>query len=144
MGLDSFSSDNQETEDNEEETTSEPEASGLDSFRTTTSRGGSSEDNESGDEDEQIFGLPPRKWVAMDVDDRVRHVRENHVEDYYPSHQPDARWSFARAVMIQCVCKNTFTIKDKGECSKCGRVYKDAGRTVIKVEETEDVVNNGK
>lgn len=149
MGLDSFKTDDEDNDDTsesqqeDEETTSSDEPSGLDAFRTDASRGGSTTDNDSDKEEQTIHGIPPRDWNQMSKDDRVRHVRQHSIPDYYPDYQPDDRWDYERCIEIRCVCGSRFTFLHAGICLDCGRAYEDAGRTVVKrhdphPEETED------
>lgn len=138
MGLEDFKStddDSQESEEDvqqDEETSSDDEPSGLESFRTDSTRGGSGSESDSDDEEKSLHGLPPRKWKQMSKDERVRYMRNNRIPDYHPSYQPDDRWDYARCVEISCVCGNNFVFLTAGICLECGRGYKDAGRTVIK------------
>lgn len=148
MGLDSFTSDedeNQTSSDEEEhdnEEQQEDELSGIEAFRTSETDPSKKENKEGDDEDEYLFGLKPWRWNQMDKDEKVKHVRENFVEDYHPDYQPDERWQYARIVEVKCVCDNVFTFQTTGICLDCGRAYKDAGRTVIKTKEIEDNNNN--
>jgi hypothetical protein len=137
MGLEDFHTedDNNGSEDTDkqnEKTTSENEASGLDSFRTPGTRGGSGEESSSDGKDSTIYGVQPRKWSAMSVKERVKHVRQTHIPDYYPEIQPDDRWSYADTITIDCVCGNKFTFVQCGLCLGCSRGYEDVGRTVAK------------
>lgn len=150
MGLDSYKSDSQDQEtedtddDEKQEATTEPESSGLESWNTDASRGGSDTNSDSDDKDEQIYGLPTEKRNQMDHKEWVKLVRAEYIPDFKPDEQLDDRWAYERAVAIKCVCDNRFTFLSSGVCLKCGRRYEDAGRTVVKTydpEEDGDTVN---
>lgn len=138
MGLDNFRTDKDDSNDSDEshqdgeQAASEDEPSGLDAFRTDTTRGGSTSSSDSDEEDDETYGLPTHEKKQMSKDEWIRYVRDNHISDYYSSYQPDERWDYERCVEISCVCGNSFTFLTTGICLECGRVYMDAGRTVIK------------
>lgn len=150
MGIDDFKTDDtqtqtssdekQEDEQQEEENEEEKpdnEVSGIEAFRTGETDPTQEQDSHYDNEDEFIFGLKPWRWNEMSQAERIRHVRANYIEDYYPHKQPDGRWSYERMVEVECVCGEVFTFQTEGMCFSCGRVYKDAGRTVIKVNEID-------
>jgi hypothetical protein len=141
MGLDSFRTDNNDSSESDEgsesdsnnETSTEDEVTGIEAFRTSETDPTKKKNKE--DDEDLIFGVTPSEWNRMDAEEQVKHVRDNHVEDYRPDFHVDGDWSFSRIVEIECVCDNYFTFQTRGVCLNCGRVYKDAGRTVTKVEE---------
>jgi hypothetical protein len=164
MGLDSFKSDN---EDSDNDTGSSDSAGsdgtdtgdkhnsggtsngsgssdtakgGLDSFRTSATRGGSTNNNDKDKQDSNVFGIPPRKWRNMSIKQRVARIRESEIPDFKPDLQLDDRWGWGKAARIQCVCNNTFYIKNKGKCPFCNREYSMENRTVVKTEDPEDTI----
>lgn len=164
MGLDSFNSDNTESDDdasnsggsgsnatgnsnndNSRDTSngsgsSNTEKGGLDSFRTDATRGGSTGNDAEDDSDDNVFGIPPRKWRSMSIKQRVAHIRESKIPDFKPDLQLDERWHWNKAARIQCVCDNTFHISKKGKCPSCNREYSMENRTVVKTKDPEDTI----
>lgn len=143
MALDDFKSDEddndtQDEQEHEEETTTEDTLSGIEAFRTSATDPSKNENGSIEEDDEFIFGLKAWRWNELDKDDRIQHVRQHYIEDYHPEYQPDDRWSYERIVEVECVCDNTFTFQTSGVCLNCGRSYKDAGRTVVKLNEVEN------
>lgn len=142
MGIDSFKTDDsEETEDEQqediEETTSDEDVGGLDSFKSD-----SSVEDEEEERAPWIEDIGPQKWRSMSVEERVEFVRENYKEDYYPNFKLDDRWEFNEVIEIDCVCGNSFTFMSKGVCMECGREYKQAERTVVKISEPKEQQNN--
>jgi len=130
MALEDFiRNEDDKDEDTAQETSSEKNEGGIESFRTDTTRGDSTDESE---EKRQIHDLPSRRWNNMSKEERVKYVRENHIPDFDPDCQPDSRWSYQRCIEVVCVCGNSFTFVTSGVCLRCGRGYEDAGRTIVK------------
>jgi len=103
---------------------------GLDNFRSDNS----SDDSETeATSEEQPYGIDHQLLGSLSVRERIEHIRENHIDDYYPSAQLDDNWSYKRAARITCVCDEEFTIVGRGRCPRCGTKYKDNKRTVVKL-----------
>jgi len=140
MGLDDFKkdpsdnssdeSDSNAGDDNEDESESLFERLGSDETST--------DDTVKDNTENSVFGVSGSRWNSMTMDERVKHVRENFIEDYHPDYQIDARWSFDKVNEVSCVCGNDFIFRESGVCLECGRSYKDAGRTVVKTHEIDD------
>lgn len=136
MGLDSFNSSNEDNDCKNETSTQEDEEetqdSGLESFRTSSDSGGSGQKPDLDGKDKTIHDVSSQKWNSMSVDEKVRHVRDNKIPDFRPEYQPDDRWAYRRCAVVRCVCGSVFTVINSNVCLECGRVYEDAGRTVVK------------
>jgi len=131
----SSSDDASSTEDTGSNSEQSETVGGLDSFKTTPTRGGSTNENDVDDSDNKILGIPAWKLVNMSKKERIEAIRDSKIPDFKPDANLDSRWQYNRVTEIQCVCGRTFTFSNKGECSKCERAYRDVGRTVVKVEE---------
>lgn len=123
-----------------QETTTTNSTSGLDSFKTDTTPTGNGGQNESDGKDEYTFGIPPAQRNQMSKSERVRYIRDNHIEDYHPDYKPDGGWEYVEVAQVRCVCGNTLIVQNVGVCSKCSRAYKRTNRAVIK--QTRDNNNN--
>lgn len=106
---------------------------GLDAFSSDNSTSSSSS---SADKDTGVSWLDDfsgTEWNNMSTEEAVEHIRDNYIEDYYPSFQPDQDWDWEKVVEISCVCGEKFTFTKDGMCLNCGRKYKNVGRTVRKI-----------
>lgn len=142
MGLDDFK---KETGTEEPDESDEKSDDGSDSeeerqslFERLENENTYTDDTAEDNNDNAVFGISGSQWNSMSKDERVKHVRENFIEDYYPEHQIDDRWSYEKVNEVSCVCGNDFIFRESGMCLECGRTYKDAGRTVIKTHEVKD------
>jgi len=157
MGLEDFNSDendnqspdsgtacdnrnSNDTQSNEEHDGNEESQGGLESFRTSPSRGGSGGDNKQDDSDGNVLGINPREWNNMTVKQRVNEVRKRKIPDFRPDIQLDDRWSWAKAVQVECVCGNQMYFTAKTKCSNCSREYEMKNRTVIKTADPNNKV----
>lgn len=103
MGLDSFSTDDDDTVDEVDD-----EPTGL----------------------PWIDDFPSTEWNNMSTDEKVEYVRDNYMEDYRPDHTPNDGWDWSSAVAVSCVCDYHFYFVSVGACPECGQYYKQVGRTV--------------
>ena len=128
---------------NEQRNGNEESQGGLESFRTTPSRGGSGGNNKQANSDDTVLGINPREWNKMTVKQRINEVRKRKIPDFRPDIQLDDRWGWAKAVKVECVCGNQMYFTAKTKCSNCGREYKMKNRTVIKTADpNNEVIHN--
>lgn len=159
MGLDDFSEDDNASEDictddsadNSTDTDSDvgdekDELSGLESFNTTPDRGGSTQNNGSDNQNNEVFGIQASKWSNMTKKERIAAVRDSEIPDFKPQEQLDERWSYVEMVAVKCVCGEIITFVSSGVCSSCNREYSRQNRTVKKESDPEGVIihNNAK
>lgn len=123
--------------DGNEETTSEDEPSGLESFKTHNTPTGSGDGNGLDSQNELTFGIPPSEWNQMSKSERVKRVRDGEIEDYHPDYKPEGGWKYVEVAKVKCVCDATLTVAHTSVCGDCGRVYKKTNRTVIKKPDTD-------
>ena len=150
MGLDDFkdepsgksdksdSGDATDTDSDTDSGGSDSGSGGLESFNTNTDRGGSDDENNTENEITKIPDKIYRNWNTMSEKERVKAVRQHGIQDYKPSVQLDDRWSWRKIIEIECVCGKTIQFKNTGSCDRCNRTYGERGRTVIKLNESED------
>lgn len=152
MGLDSFKndSDNEDSGVSDSSDNGSDESSmaggdekdnetGLDSFNTNTNRGGITQETDSDNQNNKLYGIEPHKWNDMSVKERVAKVRDSKIPDYKPEVQLDERWSHAEVIEVECVCGNVFHFVTTGLCFVCGRSYAKRNRTVVKLNDPEGV-----
>jgi len=158
MGLDNFRSgndnkDEDENSDNDDITADDTSSSvdndtdesdgetvgGLESFKSSSSRGGNNDDGDSDKKDHTPFGIESGKWNNMSPKEIVATIREEEIPDFRPDVQLDDRWSYREVIEVRCVCGNTFYFTTKGLCFECGRSYGKEERTVRKLSDPEGV-----
>ena len=159
MALEDFSSDDEPSGDSSNSSDASDNAntdgavddekdglSGLESFNTNDDRGGSTQNNGSDNQSNEVFGIPASKWANMTKKERIADVRNRKIPDFKPEAQLDERWSYVQMIAVNCVCGETITFKTSGVCNECGRGYARRNRTVIKQSDPEGVIihNNDK
>ena len=116
------------------------ELCGLESFNTNTNRGGSTQNNDSDNKNDEVFGIPATKWARMTKKERIAAVRNSKIPDFQPEEQLDERWSYIQYIAINCVCGEIITFTTSGTCDECNRKYARENRTVVKKQDPEGVV----
>jgi len=143
MGLEDFKTDNSESNNNssdsgsgiDDDTSASSTIPGLDETQTVIEK---EEIDKEIQETEAIYGLHPRKWSQMNTDQRVKHVRQNFIEDYGPDHKFEDGWRFAKVGKVECVCDTLLIADPTVTCDNCGRTYKATRRTVIMKQDTDN------
>jgi len=138
-------SDTSSTDKGGDETESEDITGGLESFKSTASRGSNNTNTQTDKEESPSFGIEPEKWNSMSKKEIVAEVRDSKIPDFRPEIQLDDRWEYKEVVEIKCVCGNTFYFTTKGLCFECGRSYGKEGRTVVKINDPEgEIIHDSK
>jgi len=138
-------SDTSSTDKGGDETESEDITGGLESFKSTASRGSNNTNTQTDEEESPPFGIEPEKWNSMSKKEIVAEVRDSKIPDFRPEIQLDDRWEYKEVVEIQCVCGNTFYFTTKGLCFECGRSYGKEERTVVKINDPEgEIIHDSK
>ena len=109
MGLDDFSEDDNASEDictddsvdNSTDTDSavddeKDELCGLESFNTNTNRGGSTQNNDSDNKNDEVFGIRATEWARMTKKERIAAVRNSKIPDFKPEEQQDESGSYVQ------------------------------------------------
>jgi len=153
MGLDDFSKDDSNRKDGSTNNSAsdsvesggsvddeKDELCGLESFNTNTNRGGSTQNNDSDNKNDEVFGIPATEWARMTKKERIAAVRNSKIPDFQPEEQLDERWSYVQYIAINCVCGEIITFTTSGTCDECNRKYARENRTVVKKQDPEGVV----
>jgi len=150
MGLDNFKKDDNEetvensnsdvasgTDDSDDNSSGSSNEGGLESFKSGVGDGGSQNKDGIDNQDNTIFGIPAFRIAEMSEEQQIKSIRQTKIPDYKPDATLDDRWSYTRIIEVECVCGKIFTFSNKETCSACGRLYKDAGRTVVKAKKED-------